>query len=280
MEIRCRNGSREEKTLTLYSPRLVHVQVNGAPLPGNAGAVMVIADISRLVQLETVRKDFVANVSHELKTPIQSIKGFAETLLADTDPDPADQKRFLGIILRNTLRMEAIIADLLTLARLEHQENNPAISFEAVHVEQIIHEVINDLSSRNPQHRATIKMSGPADLQVKSSGGLIEQAIANLLDNALRYAPLESPVEVHWEKQDKNVVIHVLDHGPGIPLKDQDRIFERFYRVEKSRNREAGGTGLGLAIVRHVAQLHGGKVRLSSTPGQGADFILELPALD
>jgi len=276
LEILCRSGISQTTSCTLYNPRTIHVQIQGAPLPGGKGAVIVVSDITRMMQLETVRRDFVANVSHELKTPIQSIRGFVESLQESAEPDAQTRKRFLDIILRNTLRMESIIADLLVLARLEHVESAGGFSTEAVDVAGAVKAAI-ELLPASYGRSSTVSITGAADVVVKGNAGLIEQALLNLLDNAMRYTPEDAAISVTWQLDGTMVAISVCDKGPGIPLRDQERIFERFYRIEKSRNRESGGTGLGLAIVRHVAHLHHGTAVVMSKPGEGACFTIRLP---
>ncbi len=279
LEIKCRHGSREEQVVTIYGTKLRTLQVNGAPLPNKRGAVLVLSDITRMVQLETIRKDFVANVSHELKTPIQSIKGFTESLQGEVGADPEARERFLGIIQRNTLRMEAIIADLLVLARLEHVEAESSFSTSPVEIAKVVTMATSMLLPNAEKEQTPIVLEGDPDLHVLGNAGLLEQAILNLVDNAIRYSPQGSPVTIRWTADKGMAEISVIDQGQGIPLKDQDRLFERFYRVEKSRTREAnaGGTGLGLAIVRHIAQLHGGSAHVDSIQGKGSTFKLLLP---
>jgi len=278
LEIRCRNGKREEATITLRNGRLMTLRVYGAPLPERGGAVLVISDISRMVQLETVRRDFVANVSHELKTPIQSIKGFSEALLTEPGLDKETRTRFLGIILRNSGRMEALITDLLTLARLEHAEESGSLKPEAVDLAELAALAIESLIPPEKYGKVKVCQEGDDSVFAAGNSGLLEQALGNLLDNAVRYSPPGSAIRLGWKQVGGQVEITVKDNGPGIPAKEQDRIFERFYRLEKSRKREAGGTGLGLAIVRHVARLHGGTIRLESRPGKGSAFTLTVPA--
>ncbi len=278
LEIRCRNGKREEATVTLRNGRILTVRVYGAPLPEHGGAVLVMSDISRMVLLETVRRDFVANVSHELKTPIQSIKGFAEALLTDPGLDKDTRTRFLGIILRNSGRMEALIVDLLTLARLEHAEESGSLKPESVDLSELAALSIESLIPPESYGKVKVNMEGDPEVFAAGNSALLEQALGNLLDNAVRYSPSGSSIRLSWKKVGEQVEITVKDNGPGIPQKEQDRIFERFYRLEKSRKRESGGTGLGLAIVRHVARLHGGTIKLESRPGKGSAFTLTVPA--
>lgn len=279
LEIKCRHGSREEQTITVYGSKVLTLRVQGAPLPNKRGAVLVLSDITRMVQLETIRKDFVANVSHELKTPIQSIKGFTESLQGEIGSDPEARERFLGIIQRNTQRMEAIIGDLLVLARLEHLETEASFAPTPVEIAEVVTMATGMLLPSPGKPQPSIILEGDPGLHVLGNAGLLEQALLNLVDNAIRYSPEGSPITIRWVANKGMAEISVIDQGPGIPLKDQDRLFERFYRVEKSRTREAnaGGTGLGLAIVRHVAQLHGGSAHVDSVQGKGATFYLLLP---
>jgi two-component system phosphate regulon sensor histidine kinase PhoR len=241
---------------------------------------VVLNDITRLMKLETVRKDFVANVSHELKTPIQSIKGFVETLESGAIDDPDDARRFLDIIHRNTGRLEAIINDLLSLARLEGLAEKGGINKSPVDIRLVAQAVQETLRDAIAARRAELVVEGDGSPVVAGSEGLLEQLLLNLVDNAVKYCPEGSRVAVRWSGGSENAslfILEVSDNGPGIPPRDLERIFERFYRVEKSRHRDSGGTGLGLAIVRHIALLHGGSISVRSQPGHGSTFTLTLP---
>jgi two-component system, OmpR family, phosphate regulon sensor histidine kinase PhoR len=262
-------------------PRDRRLKLNAAPLRDGqgmlVGAVMVLHDVTEIWRLENVRRDFVANVSHELKTPITTIKGFVETLRDGAMEEPEQADRFLAIISRNADRLHAIIEDLLSLSRLEQSEE----AAELVRSEELLNIVfqnaIQDCTAKAMARQVTINAACDTALRVSINAPLIEQAIVNLLDNAINYSKPGSTVWLDAICQAEEVTIRVRDKGVGIPKEDLPRLFERFYRVDKARSREHGGTGLGLAIVKHIAQVHGGQVSVSSTVGQGSVFSVYLP---
>ena len=243
----------------------------------NQGSVIVLTDISRLKKLEKIRQDFVANVSHELKTPVTSIIGFVETLLDGAIDNPEEAKRFLGIVQGQSDRLLAIIEDLLMLAKLESTSGEP--EFEPGAVIDGIRRATSLSKPRAMEKNITIDINADENLMVKADWSLLEQAIVNLTDNAIKYSEPGTPVRVSAEALDGKVAIRVKDEGPGIPEKSLPRIFERFYRVDKARSRSQGGTGLGLAIVKHVASFHGGIVDVKSVLGEGSQFSIILPSL-
>ncbi|HOZ72464.1 MAG TPA: ATP-binding protein [Spirochaetales bacterium] len=266
-------GDRVE--LALYGAEARQLLVSGAPLPlegDRPGAVLVLSDITRLKRLERVRTDFVANVSHELRTPITLIKGFAETLEAD----PSEAGRFIGIIKRHADRMAAIVDDLLTLARLEGPERGRLETREVL-AGPLIERAIESLGDKPARRRAIVAVDAPVGLSLRADEGLLEQALVNLLDNAVKYSPEGGEVNVEAASDGDDVVFTVRDHGPGVPAKDAARLFERFYRVDRARSRELGGTGLGLAIVRHIALAHGGDASVATREGSGCAFTLRVP---
>jgi two-component system phosphate regulon sensor histidine kinase PhoR len=242
-----------------------------------SGAVIVLNDTTRIRRLEAVRRDFVANVSHELKTPVTSIQGFVEALADGSVQDPAQVERYLGIIARHAFRLNGIIDDLLTLSRLEEAGEQRALSFDVGLVKPVIEEAIHLSGVKADEKRMTIDLACDNGVEVRINPPLLEQAVINLIDNAVKYSPEGSHVRVQVRKDDTHVAIAVTDEGCGIPPEHLPRIFERFYVVDKSRSRKLGGTGLGLAIVKHIAQAHGGRVTVESTPGQGSTFTLHLP---
>ncbi len=247
-----------------------------------SGLVIVLNDITRLRRLERVRKDFVANVSHELRTPVQLVKGFAEGLRGGAMSDPVRAERFLSIIERNAARMESLIEDLLSLARLE-QDGRGELPRERTRLREVLEAARDAVLPRAEAKGIEISIDCDERLEGELNAGLVEQAVANLLDNAVKYSPETRPVRVVARKEEDpalgtTLVIEVRDRGYGIPARDLPRIFERFYRVDKGRSRELGGTGLGLAIVRHVALAHGGEASVESFEGEGSRFILRLPA--
>jgi two-component system, OmpR family, phosphate regulon sensor histidine kinase PhoR len=271
------SGNREEAEITLYGDGMRKFLVRAAPLAlenGRAGAVLVLDDISRLQRLERVRKDFVANVSHELRTPITLIKGFAETLEAVSDP--VEARRFLAIIRRHSDRMALIIEDLLTLARLESPERGN-LETSRVDASFVLSRAIESLGDNATAKGIDIGTKVDGDLAANANEGLLEQALVNLLDNAVKYSPRGSSIRVEASLDAGSVRFAIIDNGPGIPSRDLPRLFERFYRVDKARSRELGGTGLGLAIVRHIALAHGGDVSVDSREGAGSTFTLRIP---
>ena len=249
------------------------------PLDGQQGpwVLFVLHDITRQKMLEAVRKDFVANVSHELRTPLSVIKGYIETLVDGyQDMPPADSGRFLKTIQRHTERLNSLLDDLLTLSRLESV--NPGLRREPVEFPAMIAGLVDDYRARPAAaaHRLTVALD-PAIGTLRLDPLKLTQAFENLLDNALKYTPPGSLIEIAAHRRDTEVEVVVRDNGPGIPEEDQPHIFERFYRVDKGRAREKGGTGLGLSIVKHIVQLHGRRVRVESRVGQGTAFYFSLP---
>jgi two-component system phosphate regulon sensor histidine kinase PhoR len=248
------------------------------PQERRIGAVIVFNDDSRLRRLENLRRDFVANVSHELKTPITSIKGFAETLLDGALKNPEEAERFLKIIARHADRLNAIIEDLLMLSRLE-QDGKEGILLEMADINGILQSAVDVCSPRSAAKKITIDVSCPSGLIASVNRPLIEQAMINLISNAIKYSADEKEVKVSARASDGGVLLQVQDHGIGIETKHLDRLFERFYRVDKGRSRHEGGTGLGLSIVKHIAQAHGGTVSVQSRYGEGSVFSIFLPSV-
>ncbi len=258
------------------------VQARGAALlragGRKIGGLLVLHDMTRLHLLETMRRDFVANVSHELKTPITSIKGFVETLLEGALEDPSSARKFLEIIARQADRLNQIIDDLLVLSRIEREAQDQHVLREPGNLHGVLQAAVDDCQRLLKQRKVPIALQCPRDLEVSMNAQLVEQAVVNLLDNAIKYSPPSSSIELTARPQDEWVLVEVADHGCGIGPEHLGRIFERFYRVDKARSREQGGTGLGLAIVKHIAQAHGGKVSVQSTLGKGSTFTVWLPA--
>ncbi len=243
------------------------------------GTLVVLSDISHVRRLERVRQEFVANVSHELRTPITSIVGFAETLLeGKATQDPATTERFLSIIRRQAGHVQSIVTDLLLLSRMEDQRNG--FAKEATPLAGIVGNAIEVCQMRAQTRQVEVRTEIPEGMQVCVHAGLLEQALINLIENAIQYGGSGGRVEIAAEDLPNRAGsrISVRDFGPGIAPAHIDRLFERFYRVDKGRSRELGGTGLGLAIVKHVALVHGGTVAVASEPGKGSVFSIWLPA--
>ncbi|MDP2982899.1 MAG: ATP-binding protein [Candidatus Latescibacter sp.] len=243
----------------------------------NIGALIVLNDVTRLKLLETIRREFVANVSHELKTPITSIKGFVETLKDGAMHDPVNAQKFLDIILKHTDRLNAIIEDLLSLSRVEQEAENEQIYLEPVRVGEIVKNALLVCDSKAGEKGIRIEFRGNEDIEIMANPDLLEQAVVNLLDNAIKYSGRQSRILVEVSLSGADTAIKVEDHGIGIPEEHLQRIFERFYRVDKARSRELGGTGLGLAIVKHIVQAHHGRVDVTSAPGKGSTFFIYIP---
>ena len=241
-----------------------------------AGAVLVFNDVSRLHRLERIRRDFVANVTHELRTPITSIRAAAETLAA-SECDAEETERFLAIIARQAQRLNAIIDDLLQLSRLESEAGAGQVALEEQPLDLVLAGASQTCAARAAQKRIAIDVRCDPRLTARIDAALLENAIVNLVDNAVKYSPEGTTVRLSAYEEGGAVVIAVSDQGPGIERRHHERIFERFYVVDKARSRGAGGTGLGLAIVRHIVRAHGGRVEVESAPGAGSTFRVILP---
>ncbi|MEW5721779.1 MAG: ATP-binding protein [Thermodesulfobacteriota bacterium] len=259
------------------NPRTLEVEI--AALPGEgprAGTVAVFHDVTERRRVDKMRRDFVANVSHELRNPLAAVKGAAETLLGGALEDKDAARRFAEAIHRQTLRLEGIVLDLLELARLE-SGGTPAVQDEFP-VKTLIEASRAAVADLAAARGVALELDLPdPDLVLRGDFRELEQALVNLLDNALKYTDSGGRVTLAARREEGKVILRVTDTGVGIPAEHLPRIFERFYRVDKNRSRELGGTGLGLAIVKHVAQAHGGKVEVVSFPGRGSTFTLILP---
>ncbi len=250
-----------------------------APVEGihGRGAVVVLHDITDLRRADQIRRDFVANVSHELRTPLTAVRGYVEAL---ADADPEESRRFLEIVSRHTMRMERLVRDLLRLARLDAGQE--LLEQVPCSIDSLFAAVETDLSTFISTRRQTVRRSvDPDAATVKGDPAKLQDALRNLLENAINYAPEDSTVVMRAQRRAGRIVITVADDGPGIPEADLARVFERFYRVDKSRTRDGrdpGGTGLGLAIVKHLVELHGGRVTAANKAPRGALLTIELPA--
>lgn len=262
----------EEKFINGHGTRLV--DTNGKEI----GALIVLNDVTRLKRLENIRRDFVANVSHEIKTPVTAIKGFVETLKDVGVDSEEESERFLTIISKHVNRLEAIIDDLLQLSRLEKDtESGDEILLEKANVLNIIETAIQVCSPVAEAKQIKFNITCEKELAAKVNAPLLEQAVVNLLDNAVKYSENNTKVHVNAYKKEDMLYIEVSDEGRGIEKEHLPRLFERFYRVDKARSRQQGGTGLGLAIVKHIIHAHRGSVSVESSPGKGSTFTIRLP---
>jgi len=267
-----------EYELKLTRPTERWLQVNGAALFNGAGArhgtVLVFHDLTRLKQLESTRQEFVANVSHELRTPLSLIKGYVETLLDGAKDNPEVAVKFMQTIDRNAERLKLLIEDLLTVSELE--SGRVKLNLQSVALPPLVEKVLADFKARAAARQVTLVSELP-DLRVRADAHRLEQVLGNLIDNAIKYGRSEGRVAVTARPDGNQVEVSVEDDGPGIPATALERVFERFYRVDKARSREQGGTGLGLAIVKHIVQNHGGRAWAKSEVGHGATFYFTLP---
>lgn len=279
-------------TLQVMEPMTVTVggrverilEVQAAPLLATEGVapgvLFVMYDVTRIHRLESVRRDFVANVSHELRTPVTSIKGFVETLLDGAKDEPEALNRFLGIIARQAERLNSIFNDLLTLARLEAGGDGASIEMEVRQLSELVQAAVDDCGHRAAEKGMRIEVSSQGPYKVRANASLLQQALVNLIDNAVKYSDANRPVRVESKADGRHVEVAIVDQGPGIEPTHLARLFERFYRVDQGRSRQLGGTGLGLSIVKHIAHVHGGEVSVESIVGQGSRFSLLLPAIE
>lgn len=275
MEVAIRTDGPLETGIALYGDVQRQIRLASAPLAGG-NAVLVINDLTRLNRLETVRRDFTTNVSHELRTPVTAIRASLETLRDTGFADEKNCETFLEIALRGTDRLEAILSDLMSLARIEEEEKN-GLERSVIAVDDVIASALHDVTSKLGNAQMTVLKEGDEGLTFYGHEGLVKQALVNLLDNAIKYASEGGEIRVRTALEGIYTVVSVSDRGPGIPERDRPRVFERFYRVDKARSRDSGGTGLGLSIVRHIALAHSGSVRLESPAEGGSTFSLLLP---
>jgi len=269
-----------EDDLLLRGIRDRTIRLRGTALrdaSGDGGAVIVLNDVTEVQRLENVRRDFVANVSHELKTPVASIKGFVETLLDGALDDRNDARRFLGIVARQADRLAAIIEDLLALSRIEQSETSGKLPLDPQPLAGILVTASDDCRPRAVERSIRLEVDCPPDLIVTVNGPLLEQAVINLVDNAIKYSEAGKAVWLSADNDATGSTICVRDEGCGIAAEHLPRLFERFYRVDKARSRVLGGTGLGLSIVKHIVQAHAGTIVVESTPGVGTTFTIRLP---
>lgn len=270
-----------EEDIVLYSRSEMVLHLQSSPLNDakleQIGTLLVLNDVTQLRHLEDVRRDFVANVSHEIKTPLTAIKGYVETLHQGAVDDAEERKRFLGIILKHVDRLNAIVEDLLALSRIESENDRSEIQLKKESINDVIQTAIQVCQSKAAAKDIAIDLQCNAQIEAKIDSTLLEQALVNLIDNATKYSDNSSSIEIDIVSQNGTLAINIKDHGHGVPKKHLPRLFERFYRVDKARSRILGGTGLGLAIVKHIVQAHGGRVLVESVLGKGSTFTVQLP---
>jgi two-component system phosphate regulon sensor histidine kinase PhoR len=264
-----------EIALSGVERRVLAVHAASFAIGDAKGAVAVFHDMTEVRRLETVRRDFVANASHEIKTPLTAIRGFAETLLSNELP-AQDARSYLEIILRHSERLARLVEDLLELSRLE--SGKFTLEPEPLDVGVLTAKLCRELEPRLRERGISVRVSAEGAPRAFADARAVEQILQNLLDNAIKYSDPEREIEVRVAKDGDDVRIDVVDQGLGIPEADRARIFERFYRVDRGRSREQGGTGLGLSIVKHLVQASGGEVWVESTPGVGSTFAFTLPS--
>ena len=272
------HGERPEGAeLSIAQPQPQTIVSRAAPVTadGRGGAVVVLHDITDLRRADRVRRDFVANVSHELRTPLTAIRGYVEALL-DGPTHPEQTERFLGIIGRHSARMESLVRELLRLARLDAGQE--VLERARCQVDGVFSGVLAELAPALEARGQRVEVRiAPAAAEVTGDPAKLHDVLKNLVENACNYAPERSVITLESFAETGRVCLRVADQGPGIPEVDLQRIFERFYRVDKARSRETGGTGLGLSIVRHLVGLHGGDVQAANRPEGGAVFTVRLP---
>lgn len=282
LALKSRQRIEADITLAIRGESLF-LQAHGTPLRDSKGrdigVLVVLNDMTRLQRLENIRRDFVANVSHELKTPITAIKGSVETLLDGAVDDKQNAQRFLDIIARQSDRLNAIIEDLLALSRIEQDEEQAGIALQHTRLCDVFLNTMQACQVKAKSKGITLEMDCPDDLEANINAALLEQALINLIDNAIKYSSTNGRVLINAIREISLIAIKVQDWGSGIPQEHLPRLFERFYRVDKARSRKLGGTGLGLAIAKHIVQAHNGQINVESTPGKGSTFTVHLPLI-
>ena len=277
------SGDHTEGDIVLYQDEESILNVQTASLIDEnerfIGILIVLNDVTRLRRLENMRKEFVSNVSHEIKTPLTAIKGFVETLSCGAMENPDEAKRFLNIIEKHVNRLVAIIEDLMRLSVIEQKDKNEDIKLEKGKIRSVIKTAIQVCQAKAEAKKIKVNLICLEDISAGIDPPLLEQAAVNLLDNAIKYSEEGGLIQIEAITTDTEVCISFKDYGIGIPKEHLPRLFERFYRVDKARSRKLGGTGLGLAIVKHIIQTHGGNVTVESNPGKGSNFVIHLPKI-
>ena len=272
----CKSKRPQKKEIRIKKNMDRFFLANGTILSGDEpGFMVILSDITKMKQLEKIRQDFVANVSHELKTPITSIVGFLETIQQKDFPKDK-RKPFLKKALKHSNRLNAIIDDLLWLSKIESMEDNDSFDLIKQPLYDIISGSVDDIKTLKNKEDAKIEIFCDKSIQIKADEQLLREAFFNLLDNAIKYGEPKKGVSVSV-KTNQKLTLQFQNYGETIPVKYQERIFHRFYRIDKSRSRRQGGTGLGLAIVKHIIFVHGGEIYVRSDSINGTKFIIELP---
>jgi two-component system, OmpR family, phosphate regulon sensor histidine kinase PhoR len=274
-----KEGSTIHEEVYIYFPKERILDAHLAPLIGVNGdingVITVLHDITEIRRLEKVRSEFVANVSHELKTPVTSLKGFAETLLDGAMYDENLCRSFLQIIYDESDRLHRLIADILHLSKIEQQRL--PLHPEKLNITDVVYETVETIKEEINKKRIEIKLPKRIEVYLEAEKDRLRQIILNLVANAITYTPEQGTIEVNIDELEQEVKLIVKDSGIGISEKDLPRIFERFYRVDKARSRNSGGTGLGLAIVKHLVESHHGLIEVKSKEGKGTEFTITLP---
>lgn len=272
-----------KKEIAFLYPTEKHYLANVIPLDSpEKELIVVIFDVTDFKSLEKIKADFIANVSHELRTPLTAIKGYTETLQEESYESPDEKKHFLNIINRHTDRLINIVSDLLVLSEIESKESSSretlVSDFEKVDIREIISSSYDSLKSKITEKNLQVTLNLNEDIPLTMGNRfLLEQMFINLVDNAIKYTPEGGTIGANASNQDSSIIIEIFDTGMGIPKENLQRIFERFFRVDKIRSRQLGGTGLGLSIVKHIAIIHRGKIDVESELGKGSKFIITFP---
>jgi two-component system phosphate regulon sensor histidine kinase PhoR len=275
------SGEHSEGDVVLYQDKEIILNVQTTSLLDEGenfiGILAVLNDVTQLRHLENMRKEFVSNVSHEIKTPLTAIKGFVETLSQGAMENPDEAKRFLNIIEKHANRLVALIEDLMHLSVIEQEDKSKRIKLKRGNIRSVIKTAIQVCQAKAESKKIKVNLICHENISTKIDTQLLEQAVVNLLDNAIKYSEEGGLVQIEAISTESEVCISFKDYGIGIPKEHLPRLFERFYRVDKARSRKLGGTGLGLAIVKHIIQTHGGYVTVESNPGEGSNFVIHLP---
>ncbi len=273
--LKTKKSSKVRIEIINHNTRIYDVRVTAIQVGETTQGIGVFYDVTQVEHLERVRQEFLSNISHELRTPLTSILAFVETLEDGAIDDEANNRRFLSVIQKNAERMHHLINDIAELSSIE--AGKVKIEVKKLNLFALVREVFASLSAKAKNRNILLQNEVPEEAFVTADIIRLEQMLTNLIDNAIKFNSIDGMVIVSYGQQDSMDIINVSDTGEGILKEHQQRIFERFYRIDRARTREVGGTGLGLAIVKHLAKLHGGEVSLNSTLGEGSTFNIHLP---